>query len=115
MKDEIIEGQIKREREAFIQNIWDAKGHAICDLASSHHGGTPCHIFSITHGSFNICVCVQFDSARVGAPPLRWVVRIPFPGRVPWIDEKIDSEVATMMYASPPLKAAPYIPLTSLS
>ncbi|KAM5347093.1 hypothetical protein ACJ41O_010098 [Fusarium nematophilum] len=79
-----------------IQDIWDAKRQAVCDLAASHHGGTPGRIFSITHGSFNICVCVQFDDPPAGAPPHRWAVHIPFPGRVPWIDEKIDSEVATM-------------------
>ncbi|KAJ4321994.1 hypothetical protein N0V84_005041 [Fusarium piperis] len=101
MRDQIIEIQIKRSREAFIQDIRDAKGQAICDLASSYHDGTPCHIFSITHGSFNICVCVQFDDdVAAGASPHRWVIRIPFPGRVPWIDEKIDSEVATMKYVT---------------
>ncbi|RMJ09184.1 hypothetical protein CDV36_011190 [Fusarium kuroshium] len=99
MRNEIIESQIKRAREAFIQDIWDTKEQVICDLASSYYGGMPCHIFTITHGSFNICVCVQFDDP-LGTSPCRWVIRIPFPGRVPWIDEKIDSEVATMKYVA---------------
>ena len=33
--------------------------------------------------------------------PEKWVIRIPFPGRVPWIDEKVDSEVVTMKYSLP--------------
>ncbi|KAJ4308534.1 hypothetical protein N0V84_012037 [Fusarium piperis] len=98
MRDRIFEDQITREREAFIRSITDEKGDSICALASSYHHDAPCAIVDVSHGSFNVCVSVQFDIMRTSSSPARWVVRIPFPGRVPWIDEKIDSEVATMMY-----------------
>ncbi|KAM0421198.1 hypothetical protein ACHAPT_011090 [Fusarium lateritium] len=98
MRDRIIDDQSAREREAFIRYITDEKGDSICALASSYRDGTPCAVVDISHGSFNVCVSVPFNSPPTSSPPVRWVVRIPFPGRVPWIDEKIDSEVATMMY-----------------
>lgn len=97
MKDRIIKDQIRREREAFVRHLREDKGESICALASSYHHGTPCNIFALAHGSFNVCISVQFGESQSQASPDRWVVRIPFPGRVPWIDEKIDSEVATMM------------------
>ncbi|KAJ4309037.1 hypothetical protein N0V84_011734 [Fusarium piperis] len=96
MRDRIIDDQIRRQRETFIRHIQEEKRDSICALASSYHDNTPCTIFSVAHGSFNVCVFVQFDGPLAD----RWVVRIPFPGRVPWIDEKIDSEVATMMYVA---------------
>ncbi|EEU47542.1 uncharacterized protein NECHADRAFT_78074 [Fusarium vanettenii 77-13-4] len=100
MRDRIIDDQIRREREIFIRLLKEEKGEAICTLASSYHDGAPCHIFAVTHGSFNICFMIQFNDPLT-TPADRWVVRIPFPGRVPWIDEKIDSEIATMMYIPP--------------
>ncbi|KAI8648958.1 APH domain-containing protein [Fusarium sp. Ph1] len=100
MRDRIIEDQIAREREDFIRYITDDKGDSICALASSYHHGTPCAVIAISHGSFNVCVSVQFDSPQTSNSAVRWVVRIPFPGCVPWIDERIDSEVATMMYVA---------------
>ncbi|KAM5346690.1 hypothetical protein ACJ41O_009695 [Fusarium nematophilum] len=112
MKDRIVEDQIRRGRESFVRYLKEDKGESICALASSYHDGTPCSIFTVSHGSFNVCIFVQFDESQNAITPERevepgrkvssnrWVVRIPFPGRVPWIDEKIDSEVATMMYVS---------------
>lgn len=88
MKENII-----RERETFIQSI---ERQSICDLASSYHDGVGCKVFKTTHGSFNVCLFVEFDLISPGSERDRWVIRIPFPGRVPWTDEKIDSEVATM-------------------
>lgn len=95
MRNRIVEEKIIREREAFIQSI---DRRTICDLASSYHDDARCRVFKTTHGSFNICFFVEFDSVSPQGKPDRWVIRIPFPGRVPWIDEKIDSEVATMKY-----------------
>lgn len=100
MRDRIVEDQIRRERETFIRLLKEEKGEAICALASSYHHDTPCNVFAVTHGSFNFCFMVQFDDPLTTSAD-RWVVRIPFPRRVPWIDEKIDSEIATMMYISP--------------
>ncbi|RSM04105.1 hypothetical protein CEP52_007077 [Fusarium oligoseptatum] len=100
MRDRIIEDRIAREREGFIRYITDEKSDSICTLASSYRDGTPCTVVAISHGSFNICVSVQFDTAPTSNSAVRWVVRIPFPGRVPWVDEKIDSEVATMIYVA---------------
>lgn len=97
MRDRIIEDRITREREDFIRYITDEKSDSICALASSYRDNTPCTVVAISHGSFNVCVSVQFDTPPTSKSAVRWVVRIPFPGRVPWIDEKIDSEVATMM------------------
>lgn len=93
MRNRIVEEKITREREAFIQSI---DRQTICDLASSYHDGARCRVFKTTHGSFNILFFVEFDSVSPQGKPDRWVIRIPFSGRVRWIDEKIDSEVATM-------------------
>ncbi|KAK1765089.1 hypothetical protein QBC33DRAFT_594069 [Phialemonium atrogriseum] len=93
MRNRIVDEKITREREEFIGSI---ERQAICDLASSYHDSVGCKVFRTTHGSFNVCFFVEFNPVSPGGKPDRWVIRIPFPGRVPWIDEKIDSEVATM-------------------
>ncbi|KAJ9130438.1 Aminoglycoside 3'-phosphotransferase/choline kinase domain protein [Pleurostoma richardsiae] len=95
MRDRIVEEKVVLEREAFIASI---DRDAIRDLASSYHNGDECTIFRMRHGSFNVCFFVEFDPPPHGRRRDKWVVRIPFPGRVPWVDEKIDSEVATMKY-----------------
>lgn len=93
MRNRIVRENIVFEREEFIRSI---KREAICELASSYHGGVGCEVFKTEHGSFNVCFFVKFEPVTPGKKPDKWVVRIPIPGRVPWIDEKINSEVATM-------------------
>lgn len=95
MRDKIVEEKVVLEREAFIRSV---DRQAICDLASSYHSGVGCTIFRTKHGSFNVCFFVEFNPPSHGGQPDRLVVRVPFPGRVPWVDEKIDSEVATIKY-----------------
>ena len=93
MRDRLIQERIAVEREAFINSL-DQK--VICDLASSYHDGTRCGIFNMKLGYFNVCFLIEFITSTDWGLPDKWVVRIPFPGRIPWVDEKIDSEVATI-------------------
>lgn len=90
MRNAIIKDRADKERQRFIDSI---DTEAICRLASSYHGGDPCNTFKPhKRGSFNVCYFVQFDTS----PPERWVVRIPLPARIAWIDEKVEAELATM-------------------
>lgn len=95
MRNFIVEDRAHKARDEFIATIQDSK---ILALASSYHNHEPCHIFRpLARGSFNVCFFVEFEATPVGSKSRdRWVVRIPIPSRVPWPDEKIDSEVATM-------------------
>ncbi|KAH8661725.1 hypothetical protein BGZ61DRAFT_368626 [Ilyonectria robusta] len=94
MRNAIIKDKADKERQRFIDFI---DTDAICRLASSYHAGLPCKTFgSPKHGSFNVCVFVEFDTS----PPERWAVRIPLPARAAWIDEKIETELATMRYVT---------------
>ncbi|KAI9774020.1 MAG: hypothetical protein M1839_001904 [Geoglossum umbratile] len=48
---------------------------AICDLASSFHGKTPCRIFKESQrGSYNVCFPVVFTSNRESNEGERWMV-----------------------------------------
>lgn len=95
MRNAIIKDKADKERQRFVESI---DTDAICRLASSYHAGVPCKTFgSPKHGSFNVCVFVEFDSC---SPPERWAVRIPLPARTAWIDEKIEAELATMRYVT---------------
>ena len=90
MRNAILKDKADKARQRFIDSI---DSEAICRLASSYHVGLPCKPFgSPKHGSFNVCVFVEFDTS----PPERWAVRIPLPARAVWIDEKIEIELATM-------------------
>ncbi|UNI18238.1 hypothetical protein JDV02_004517 [Purpureocillium takamizusanense] len=96
MRNAIIKDKADKDRQRFIDSI---DSEAICRLASSYHAGLlPCKTFgSPKHGSFNVCVFVEFDAS----PPERWAVRIPLPARATaWIDEKIEIELATMRYVA---------------
>ncbi|KAK1767337.1 hypothetical protein QBC33DRAFT_65943 [Phialemonium atrogriseum] len=100
MRDPILQDKMITERERFVNSI---DPEAVCRLASSYHNGDHCKVFRPPkHGSFNVCWFVEFDLTAVSRDtqvrPDRWVVRIPISPRVPWIDEKIEVEVATMSY-----------------
>lgn len=93
-----MQDKMMRERERFVNSI---DPEAVCRLASSYHNGENCKVFRPPkHGSFNVCWFVEFDLPAVSKDPQvkpdRWVVRIPISARVPWVDEKIEVEVATM-------------------
>ncbi|KPM39894.1 hypothetical protein AK830_g6678 [Neonectria ditissima] len=90
MRNAVIKDRADKERQRFINSI---DTDAICRLVSSY-AGLPCKTFgSPKHGSFNVCVFVEFET-------MRWAVRIPLPARAAWIDEKIETELATMRYVS---------------
>jgi len=87
MRDYIVEDKAHKARARFIDSI---DPETILRLASSYHNGDPCETFRPPeHGSYNVCFFVEFADAR-------WVVRLPIPDRVPWIDEKLEVEIATM-------------------
>ncbi|KAJ4196200.1 hypothetical protein NW759_016418 [Fusarium solani] len=94
MRNVILKDKADKARQLFINSL---DTETICRLASSYHAGLPCKAFgSPKHGSFNVCVFVEFDIS----PPERWAVRIPLPARAAWIDEKIEIELATMRYVA---------------
>ncbi|KAI8648046.1 APH domain-containing protein [Fusarium sp. Ph1] len=94
MRNAILKDKAEKARQRFIESI-DAE--VICRLASSYHNGLSCKTFDTPkHGSFNVCVFVEFDTS----PPERWVVRIPLPTRAVWIDERIETQLATMRYVA---------------
>ncbi|KAG8425780.1 hypothetical protein J3459_009700 [Metarhizium acridum] len=98
MRDLIVEAKTQAVMQRFITSIDERE---ILKLASSYHNNEPCQIFQpVKHGSFNVCFFVQFSTPASDGVPERWVVRLPIPESIPWIDEKIDVEVATMKYVA---------------
>ncbi|GAB0132414.1 hypothetical protein EsDP_00000852 [Epichloe bromicola] len=98
MRDLIVEAKAEAALQRFITSIDESE---ILKLASSYHDNDPCQMFQpIKHGSFNVCFFVQFATPSSEGVPDRWVVRIPIPDQIPWIDEKIDVEIATMKYVA---------------
>ncbi|KAH7118318.1 kinase-like domain-containing protein [Dactylonectria macrodidyma] len=94
MRNAILKDKAEKDRQRFIDSL---DTEAICRLASSYHGGIPCTTFaSPKHGSFNVCIFVEFETN----PPERWAVRMPLPARAAWIDERIETELATMRYVA---------------
>ncbi|KAJ4152248.1 hypothetical protein NW754_004043 [Fusarium falciforme] len=94
MRNCILKDKAEKSRQSFIDSL-DIE--AICRLASSYHGGIPCTTFgSPKHGSFNVCVFVEFETSS----PERWVVRMPIPARAALIDERIETELVTMKYVA---------------
>ncbi|KAF7538327.1 hypothetical protein G7Z17_g12659 [Cylindrodendrum hubeiense] len=94
MANDILRDKAEKEGQHFIESI---NTDTICRLASFYHAGVPCKTFgSPKHGSFNVCIFVEFETS----PPERWAVRIPLPALTVWIDEKIEAELATMRYVS---------------
>ncbi|KAH6973808.1 hypothetical protein BKA56DRAFT_645862 [Ilyonectria sp. MPI-CAGE-AT-0026] len=94
MRNCILKDKAKKNRQRFIDSL---DTEAICRLALSYRGGIPCTTFgSPKHGSFNVCVFVEFEIS----PSKRWAVRMPIPTRAAWIDEKIETELATMKYVA---------------
>lgn len=90
MRNAILKDKAEKDRQRFIDSL---DTEAICRLASSYHGGIPCTTFgSPKHGSFNVCIFVKFETNS----PERWAVRMPLPARAAWIDERIETELATM-------------------
>ncbi|KAM5349986.1 hypothetical protein ACJ41O_006491 [Fusarium nematophilum] len=96
MRDFIIEDLGNKSRHQFVKSV-DEK--SILRLASLYHSDEPCKIFRPTeYGSYNACFFVEFIGPSSIGRFDRWVVRIPIPARVPWINEKLDAEIATMKY-----------------
>ena len=100
MRDPFVQEKMHQERQRFVSSI---DPEAVCQLASSYHNGDSCSLFRpFIHGSFNVCFFVEFQqpndsNLNDSAPkPDRWVVRIPISARIPWVDEKLEAEIATM-------------------
>ncbi|KPM42256.1 hypothetical protein AK830_g4293 [Neonectria ditissima] len=94
MRDMIVDAQAHEARSRFIESI---DQNDILKLASSYHSNKPSQIFRpVKHGSFNVCFFVEFPNQDTLDAPDRWVVRLPIPDRVLWVNEKIDVEIATM-------------------
>ncbi|KAH0594388.1 hypothetical protein MHUMG1_07738 [Metarhizium humberi] len=98
MRDLILDAKAQEAPQRFIASIDQSE---ILKLASSYHDNEPCQVFQpVKHGSFNVCFFVQFATPSSDGVPDRWVVRLPIPEEVPWIDEKMDVEIATMKYVA---------------
>ncbi|KAH7175799.1 hypothetical protein EDB81DRAFT_771123 [Dactylonectria macrodidyma] len=94
MANLVVRAKVEREIDQFVESI---DTDAVCRIASSYHGGVPCKTFGAPkHGCFNICISVVFDTS----PPEKWVVRIALPALDAWIDERIETQLATMKYVS---------------
>ncbi|KAH8729238.1 hypothetical protein BGZ61DRAFT_345627 [Ilyonectria robusta] len=92
MANSILIDQARKDCERFINSL---DLDQICRLASSYHGGLPCQVVRVMrYNPFNVGVIVMFPTI----PPESWVVRLPIPGLVVWIDEKLEAELATMRY-----------------
>lgn len=90
MANSILIDQARKDCERFINSL---DLDQICRLASSYHGGLPCQVVRVMrYNPFNVGVIVMFPTI----PPESWVVRLPIPGLVVWIDEKLETELATM-------------------
>jgi hypothetical protein len=88
-----VKQRVKIARERFINSI-DLS--IVCQLASSYNDGEPCHVFQEPMaGSYNICYPVLFSS-QSDSKMKKWIVRIPLPPCVAFVDEKLESEIATM-------------------
>ncbi|KJK82709.1 hypothetical protein H634G_01846 [Metarhizium anisopliae BRIP 53293] len=98
MRDLILDAKAQEAPQRFIASIDQSE---ILKLASSYHDNEPCQVFQpVKHGSFNVCFFVQFATPSSDGVPDRWVVRLPIREEVPWIDEKMDVEIATMKYVA---------------
>ena len=64
----------------------------IRQLASSYNSDKRCFLGEPIEGSFNRCYPVDFDDGT------RWIIRFPIPGKVVCVEEKLRSEVATMLF-----------------
>lgn len=90
MANSILKDQARKDCDRFINSL---DLDEICRLASSYHGGLSCQVARVLrYNPFNVGVIVMFPTS----PPDTWVVRLPIPGLVVWIDEKIEAELATM-------------------
>ncbi len=121
MRDEIVRHRVRAARDFFIDSIDPA---AVCRLASSYHNDDSCALFKpAKRGSFNVCFFVEFsppigrhvaavsESERASGVSDgtasseggdckcdRWVVRIAITPHLAFVDEKLQTEVATMRY-----------------
>jgi hypothetical protein len=97
---------VERSRESTLQN-WIATVHDedVIRLVAKYRPGQPeCTIESVLGGSFNVCFKVAF------ADGLRWIVRVPKPGRVMFMEKKVRDEVAVMKY----IKSTTSIPVPDI-
>lgn len=95
--DQITKHKVDQAALDFIATIDQSK---ICELATSYHPSKkPCRIFSgWKKGSFNVCFPVIFDNEtdEETEKAEKWMVRVPLPPRLAFLEEKMRSEIATM-------------------
>lgn len=93
MRDRRVQERLNHQRDEFIDSIPE---HRVHDIASSHRDGKHCTAFQKPrHGSYNVCYFVSFEDG------VKWVVRVPLAPRLAFgARAKLESEIATMQYAS---------------
>lgn len=97
---------IERSRETTLQN-WIAHVHDedVVRLAAKYRPDRPkCTVEFVLGGSFNVCFKVVF------ADGLRWIVRVPRPGRVMFMERETRDEVAVTKY----IKSTTSIPVLDI-
>ncbi|KAH8723979.1 kinase-like domain-containing protein [Phaeosphaeriaceae sp. PMI808] len=97
---------IERSRESTLQN-WIANVHDedVIRLAAKYRPDRPqCTVECVLGGSLNVCFKVAF------ADGLQWIVRVPKPGRVIFMEKKVRDEVAVMKY----IKSTTSIPVPNV-
>ncbi len=83
---------IERSRESTLRN-WIANVHDedVIRLAAKYRPDKPqCNVECVLGGSFNVCFKVAFSDG------LRWIVRVPKPGRVMFMEKQVRDTVAAM-------------------
>ncbi|ESZ98208.1 phosphotransferase family protein [Sclerotinia borealis F-4128] len=97
---------IERSRESILQNwIATVRDEDVIRLVARYRPGQPeCTIESVLGGSFNVCFKIAF------ADGLRWIVRVPKPGRVMFMEKKVRDEVAVIKY----IKSTTSIPVPDI-
>jgi hypothetical protein len=92
--DQIRKRDVENACNDFIASIDRA---AVCDLASSFHDKKPCRMFKEPQrGSYNVCFPVIFASNQESNEGEKWMVRFPLLPRLPFWEEKLRGEIATM-------------------
>ncbi|TAQ85277.1 hypothetical protein B7494_g6395 [Chlorociboria aeruginascens] len=97
---------IERSRESTLRNwITNVHDEDVVRLATKYRPDRPqCSVECVLGGSFNVCFKVAF------ADGLQWIVRVPKPGRVMFVEKKVRDEVAVMKY----IKSTTSIPVPDI-
>jgi aminoglycoside phosphotransferase (APT) family kinase protein len=86
--DLIVERSQESALRSWIANVRDED---VIRLAAKYRPGQPqCTVEQVLGGSFNVCFKVAFSDG------LRWVVRVPKPGRVMFMEKQVRDTVAVM-------------------